>query len=58
MPMTYCVDLARAVAYAGWLECSGIVKFNPVVNLEAIASLTLVFLGTGTLIFARSNLNR
>ncbi|MCL2137397.1 MAG: response regulator transcription factor [Coriobacteriia bacterium] len=58
MPMTYCVDLARAVAYAGLPEYSSIVMFNPVVNLAAIAGLTVVFLVIGTFFFARSNLNR
>ena len=58
MPMTYCLDLARAVVYAGTPEYDSIVMFNPVVNLVAIASLTTVCLVIGTFFFVRSEKNR
>jgi ABC-2 type transport system permease protein len=58
MPMTYCLDLARAVVYAGTPEYSHVVMFNPVVNFAAIVALTIVCLVTGTFFFARSEKNR
>jgi ABC-2 type transport system permease protein len=58
MPMTYCLDLARAVIYAGSTEYSSVVMFNPIANFVAIAVLTVVFLVIGTFLFARSEKNR
>jgi ABC-2 type transport system permease protein len=58
MPMTYCLDLARAVVYAGTPEYESVVIFNPAVNFAAIAALTVVCLIIGTLFFARSEKNR
>jgi ABC-2 type transport system permease protein len=58
MPMTYCLDLTRAVVYAGTPEYNSVVMFNPVVNFAAIAILTVVCLLIGTLFFARSEKNR
>ena len=58
MPMTYCLDLARAVIYAGSPEYDSIVMFNPIVNFAAIAGLTIVCLIIGTLFFARSEKHR
>jgi len=58
MPMTYCLDLARAVVYAGTPEYDSIVMFNPIVNFAAIAGLTIVCLIIGTLFFARSEKHR
>jgi ABC-2 type transport system permease protein len=58
MPMTYCLDLARAVVYAGTPEYSNVVLFNPVVNFAAIAALTAICLIIGTFFFARSEKNR
>jgi len=58
MPMTYCLDLARAVVYAGTPEYDKIVMFNPAVNFAAIAALTAVCLTVGTLLFAWSERNR
>jgi ABC-2 type transport system permease protein len=55
MPMTYCADLARAVAYAGTSGYSQMVLFNPAVCLAAIAALTVLCLLVGTWLFARSN---
>jgi ABC-2 type transport system permease protein len=58
MPMTYCLDLVRAVVYAGTPEYANVVMFNPVVNVIAIATLTVVCLVIGTFLFARSEKNR
>ena len=58
LPMTYCLDLARAVVYAGSPEYGSIVMFNPAVNFAAITALTVVCLIIGTMFFARSEKNR
>ena len=58
MPMTYCLDLARAVVYRGGPEYDSVVMFNPVINFTAIAVLTIAFLVLGTYLFARSEKNR
>ena len=58
MPMTYCLDLARAVVYAGSPEYSSVVMFNPAINFAAITALTVVCLVIGTYFFARSEKNR
>jgi ABC-2 type transport system permease protein len=58
MPMTYCLDLARAVVYRGTVEYDSVVMFNPAVNFAAIAGLTVVCLVIGTWFFARSEKNR
>ena len=58
MPMTYCLDLARAVVYAGSPEYSSVVMFNPTINFAAIVTLMVVCLVIGTFFFARSEKNR
>lgn len=58
LPMTYCVDLGRAVVYAGSPEYDSVVLFNPVVSLVAIAGLTAVCLVVGTVLYARSEKHR
>lgn len=58
MPMTYCIDLARAVTSWGTPEYNSMVMFNPFVNLIAISALSLLFLVIGTWCFARSEKNR
>jgi ABC-2 type transport system permease protein len=58
MPMTYCLDLARAVVYANSAEYSSVVMFNPAVSFVVIVSLTIVCLVIGTCFFARSETNR
>jgi ABC-2 type transport system permease protein len=58
MPMTYCLDLARAVIYAGTPEYDSVVMFNPALNFAAIAVLTAACLAVGTVLFARSEKNR
>jgi len=58
LPMTYCVDLGRAVVYAGSPEFGSVVLFNPAVSLLAIAALTAVCLVLGTFLYARSEKNR
>jgi ABC-2 type transport system permease protein len=58
MPMTYCLDLARAVTSAGTPEYDNVVMFDPAANFAAIAALTTVCLVAGTFFFARSEKNR
>jgi len=58
MPMTYCLDLVRAVVYRGNPEYDSIVMFNPLVNFGAIILLTIICLVLGTYFFARSEKNR
>ncbi len=58
MPMTYCLDLARAVVYAGTPEYASVVLFNPLVNFTAVTALTVICLVIGTFLFARSEKNR
>ncbi len=54
LPMTYCVDLARSVVYAGTPEYSDVVLFNPAVSIGVVAALTVVFLVVGTYLYQRS----
>ena len=58
MPMTYCLDLMRAVVYAGTPEYESVVMFNPLVNFVVITALTIVCLFIGTFFFAQSEKNR
>jgi len=58
MPMTYCLDLARAVVYSGTAEYESVVMFNPIVNFAAIAILTVICLIVGTFFYAQSEKNR
>ncbi len=58
MPMTYCLDLTRAVIYNGSPEYSKVVMFNPMVNFLSIAALTIAFLVVGTINFARTEKNK
>ena len=58
MPMTYCLDLTRAVVYSGTAEYDNVVMFNPVVNFTAIAVLTAIFLIIGTFFYAQTEKNR
>ena len=58
MPMTYCLDLVRAVVYRGSTEYDSVVMFNPFVNFAAIFLLTTVCLVFGTYFFARSEKDR
>jgi ABC-2 type transport system permease protein len=58
MPMTYCLDLVRAVVYAGTPEYSSVVLFNPMVNFIAITISTVICLVIGTFLFARSEKNK
>ncbi len=58
MPMTYCLDLTRAVVYSGTPEYDNVVLFNPFISLFVITALTVIFLVIGTFFFARSEKNR
>jgi ABC-type Na+ efflux pump permease subunit len=56
--LTYCLDLTRAVVYAGTSEYANVVLFNPVINCAAIVGLTIIFLIVGTYGFVRLEKNR
>jgi len=58
LPMTYCVDLARSVVYAGTPEYSSVVLFNPALSVLVTVGLTVVFLLVGTFLYARSEKDR
>jgi ABC-2 type transport system permease protein len=58
MPMTYCLDLARAAVNAGSPEYDSVVMFNPAINFAAIAALTALCLIAGTFFYARGGKNR
>jgi len=58
LPMTYCVDLGRAVVYAGSPDFASVVLFNPAVSLVAIIALTVLCLVVGTFLYARSEKDR
>jgi ABC-2 type transport system permease protein len=58
MPMTYCLDLARAVVNVGTPEYDSVVMFNPAINFVAITALTLACLIAGTYFYAQSGKNR
>ncbi len=58
MPMTYCLDLVRAVIYAGTSQYKSVVINNPAIDLIVIIALTVVCLAIGTFFFARSEKNR
>ena len=58
MPMTYCLDLMRAVVYAGTPEFASVVLFSPAVSLAVIAGITIGGLALGTFLFAKSETNR
>jgi ABC-2 type transport system permease protein len=58
MPMTYCLDLTRAVVFAGTPEYASNVLFNPMINCVAIVALTVVCLIIGTYFYVRSEKNR
>jgi ABC-2 type transport system permease protein len=58
LPMTYCLDLTRAVVYTGTPEYDHVVMFNPFINCVVIVALTVLCLIIGTFFFARSEKNR
>ena len=58
MPMTYCLDLIRAVVYAGKPEYAEVVLFHPALSMAVIAIFTVVGLVLGTFLFVRSEKNR
>jgi ABC-2 type transport system permease protein len=58
LPMTYCLDLTRAVAYSGTPEYNSVVMFNPFLNCLVIVALTVLCLVIGTFFFAQSEKKR
>jgi ABC-2 type transport system permease protein len=58
LPMTYCLDLMRAVVYAGAPDYANVVLFNPAISAVGIVVLTVFCLIFGTFFFAKSETNR
>jgi ABC-2 type transport system permease protein len=58
LPMTYSLDLTRAVVYAGTPEFDSVVLFNPAVSVAATVAIAAVCLVVGTFFYARSEKNR
>ena len=54
MPMTYCIDLVRAVVYAGTSTYDKVVMFNPTINFAVIIALTVGCLIIGTFFFTKT----
>lgn len=52
MPMRYCVDLTRAVFYAGSAGYARIVSGGPALDLAIIAVLTITLLSAGAALFS------
>jgi ABC-2 type transport system permease protein len=57
-PMTYAVDLLRAVYYFGKPEYAKTVLFNPALDLGVTLGLTSLFLAVGTFLFVRNERNK
>lgn len=57
-PMTYAVDLLRSVYYFGTPEYSKTVLFNPMINLNVVLGVGIIFLIIGTFLFVRNERNK
>ena len=58
MPMTYVIDLARNVFYAGKPEYAAVVQYPFLVDLAVTAAIFVSFLVIGTVMFVRTDRNR
>ena len=58
MPMTYVIDLARNVFYAGKPEYASVVQFPFALDLAVTAAIFGAFLVIGTVMFVRNDRNR
>jgi len=58
MPMTYVIDLARNVFYAGKPEYAAVVQYPFALDLAVSAAIFIGFLVIGTLMFVRNDRNR
>jgi ABC-2 type transport system permease protein len=58
MPMTYSIDLARNIFYAGKPEAAFTVLNSPWLDLAVTAAFFLVFTAVGTYLFVRADRNR
>ena len=58
LPMTYCLDLLRAVIYAETSIYEKVVLFSPLLSLCIIMIITIIGLICGTYLFAKSEKNR
>jgi len=54
MPMTYSMDLARAVFYRGKPEYSRVVLYSPLLDLVVTVVFFVVFSLVGTVLFMRA----
>ena len=58
MPMTYVIDLARNVFYAGKPEFARVVQYPFAVDVAVTAAIFVAFLVIGTVMFVRTDRNR
>jgi ABC-2 type transport system permease protein len=58
MPMTYVIDLARNVFYAGKPEYAAVVQYPFALDLVVSAGIFVAFLVIGTVMFVRNDRNR
>lgn len=58
LPMTYCVDFARGLTYAGQVRFENTALYPPHIDLIIIAAFTVVFFIIGTLNFVRVEKNK
>jgi ABC-2 type transport system permease protein len=58
MPMTYSIDLARNIFYAGKPEFAAVVLYSPWLDLAVTVGFFLVFTLVGTYLFVRRDRNR
>lgn len=57
-PMTYAVDLMRAIYYYGRPEAAKTVLYHPALDLAVVLGLSAIFLAIGTFLFVRNERNR
>lgn len=57
-PMTYAVDLTRAIYYFGTPEYSEVVLFNPLTNLLIVSAYFIFFISVGTYLFVKNEKDR
>jgi ABC-2 type transport system permease protein len=58
LPMTYALDLTRAVVYSGTPDYAAVVMFSPALSIGATIAIIVVCLIIGTFFYARSEKNR
>ena len=58
MPMTYSIDLARNIFYAGKPEAQYTVLHDPLLDLAVTVGYFILFTVVGTYLFVRNDRNR